>query len=371
MHAAGLGRLGRPLLALGLFAASSCRGEEAARAEKPPAVTKPAPTKPPFMPQRVDVNEPAMGTEVHFVAYTTPELDEVKIGAAMHAAHAEIVRVEALMTSWKDTGEIARINASPGKPVVVSDETVSVLKKSRWAGEISGGVFDITFHALSDLWKFGDAAEDPPRLPTAKDVAAKKKFVDYRKIVIDETAHTVTLPRGMSMDLGGIAKGYAVDHAAAVLKAAGLTSFLAQAGGDLFGAGRKPDGSPWVSGIQDPRAAQGTFFATIELTDHAFSTAGDYARSFFVGGKRYHHIIDPRTGYPATACRSVTVWAGDAFTADAVDDAVFILGPEKGLALVESLPDVGAVIVDAKNKVWLSARLAGKVHVLHPPMDGP
>ena len=174
----------------------------------------------------------------------------------------------------------------------------------------------------------------------------------------------------MSIDLGGIAKGYAVDRAAAVLRAAGLTSFLAQAGGDLFGAGRKPDGSPWVSGIQDPRQPPGAFFAIIELTDHAFSTAGDYARAFIIAGKRYHHIIDPRTGYPATASRSVTVWAPDAFTADAVDDAVFILGPEKGLRIIESLPDTGAVIVDKNNKVWVSKRLVGKVHVLHPPTDG-
>jgi thiamine biosynthesis lipoprotein len=126
-----------------------------------------------------------------------------------------------------------------------------------------------------------------------------------------------------------------------------------------------------VSGIRDPRGPEGDYFATIELSDHAFSTAGDYARAFFIDGKRYHHIIDPRTGYPAAACRSVTVWAGDALTADAVDDSVFILGPEKGLKLVESLPDVGAVIVDKDNKVYVSERLKGKVHVQRPPADAP
>jgi thiamine biosynthesis lipoprotein len=107
----------------------------------------------------------------------------------------------------------------------------------------------------------------------------------------------------------------------------------------------------------------------LELTDHAFSTAGDYARAYVVGGKRYHHIIDPKTGYPATACRSVTVWAPDATTADAVDDAVFILGPERGLKLVESLEGVGAVIVDAKNRVFISERVKDKVRVLKPPTD--
>jgi thiamine biosynthesis lipoprotein len=326
---------------------------------------------PPPWPAKVDFVEPAMGTEVHFVSYVTPKLDEDAIREAMKKAHAEIVRIENLMTSWRDTSEIGQINLGAGHPVKVSDETIEVLKKSRWAGDISEGVFDITFHALGDLWKFGDAAEQNPKLPDPATVRARKKLVDYRKIKIDADARTVTLPTKMKIDLGGIAKGYAVDGAAAVLRAAGLTDFLAQAGGDLYGAGRKPDGSPWVSGIQDPRGPRGDFFATIELTNHAFSTAGDYARFFFVDGKRYHHIIDPRTGYPATACRSVTVWAGDAFTADAVDDAVFILGPEKGLALIESLPDVGAVIVDQANKVWISKRLEGKVHVARAPTDGP
>lgn len=104
--------------------------------------------------------------------------------------------------------------------------------------------------------------------------------------------------------------------------------------------------------------------------DRAFSTAGDYARSFVLNGKRYHHILDPRTGYPATACRSVTVWAKDALTADIVDDAVFILGPERGLKLVESLDGVGAVIVDQRNRVWVSARIRDKVTILKPPTDG-
>jgi thiamine biosynthesis lipoprotein len=340
----------------------------------PPASSVAAPASsvaaPLFTPHKVELIEPAMGTEVHFVAYTTPTLSDDAIHGAMVRAHAEIVRVEGVMTSWRDTSEVGQVNANAGSPVKVSEETLEVLRKSTWASELSGGVFDITFHALGDLWKFGDAAEATPTLPDPRVVREKKKLVDYRKVKIDGEAHTVTIAKGMSIDLGGIAKGYAVDRAASVLEAAGLTNFLAQAGGDLFGAGSKPDGSPWVSGIQDPRADQGVYFAIIELHDHAFSTAGDYARAFIVGKKRYHHIIDPRTGYPATACRSVTVWAGDAFTADAIDDAVFILGPEKGLALVEAQPDVGAVIVDRNNKVWVSARLQGKVHVLHPPTDG-
>jgi thiamine biosynthesis lipoprotein len=173
------------------------------------------------------------------------------------------------------------------------------------------------------------------------------------------------------MSLGGIAKGYAVDAAARVLRAEGLEAFLVQAGGDLYVRGKKPDGARFRVGVRDPRGKDATdYFALLEVEDHAFSTAGDYERGFVKAGRRYHHIIDPRTGFPATASRSVTVWAPDAFTADAIDDAVFILGPEKGLALVESLDDVGAVIVDEHNKVWISRRLGDRLHMLRQPTDG-
>jgi thiamine biosynthesis lipoprotein len=223
---------------------------------------------------------------------------------------------------------------------------------------------------MSRVWKFGSAADAEPKVPPKAEIERLRKLVDYRVVDLDPARHAVRIPKDHKIGLGGIAKGYIVDRAADVLKRALVRDFLVQAGGDLFGSGKKPDGSPWVSGIQDPRGPQGTFFASIELTDHAFSTAGDYARSYVIGKRRYHHIIDPHTGYPATASRSVTVWAEDATTADAVDDAVFILGPEEGLKLVEATPGVGVVIVDKNNKVWVSPRLEGKVHVTRPPTDG-
>jgi thiamine biosynthesis lipoprotein len=311
-----------------------------------------------------------MGTRVQIVTYTTPALDEAATRALVQRAYAEMRGLEQRMSEWRDDSEVSRINQQPGKPVSVSKATFDVIAKGMWAGWISHGAFDITFGALGELWKFGDAAEAEPRLPTPARVQQRKALVDYRRVRLDSAQHTVTIPPGSKLGLGGIAKGYIVDRAAALLQSGGLTSFLVQAGGDLFGAGKKPDGAPWVSGIQDPRGKTGSFFATLELTDHAFSTAGDYARAFVKDGKRYHHILDPRTGYPADACRSVTIWAKDALTADAVDDGVFILGPERGLELVESLPDVGAVIVDKQNKVWISKRLQGRVRVLHAPSDG-
>ncbi len=311
-----------------------------------------------------------MGTKVHFVAYTTPAVNADAIKAAITSAVAEMRRLEGLMSEWREDSEVGKINASPDQWVKVGPETFAVISRALEEGKLSHGTFDITFQAMSGVWKFGSAAEEKPKVPPPATIAELKKLVDYRVVQLDEAEHAVKLPKDHKIGLGGIAKGYIVDAAAKILKQQKLEAFLVQAGGDLFGAGRKPDGSPWVTGIQDPRAQEGVFFASIELTDHAFSTAGDYARSYVVGNRRYHHIIDPRTGYPATASRSVTVWAEDATTADAVDDAVFILGPEEGLKLVEATPGVGVVIVDKNNKVWVSPRLEGKVHVTRQPTDG-
>jgi thiamine biosynthesis lipoprotein len=332
------------------------------------AESSPAPA-PPFAPQKVTGEGRAMGTHLAYAAFTTPTLDEAKVRALFDAATAEIVRLEKLMTTWDPASEVSRVNAAAGKaPVVVGPETLDVIREAIHASEISEGTFDITFETLHGLWKFDQDLDPHPPAPAA--VHAQARYVGYRHVKLDAAASTVYLDEPhVRIGLGGIAKGYAVDHAAKVLLDGGIASFYAQAGGDLFTHGLKPDGMPWIAGVRDPRGPENDYFATMAVDDHAFSTAGDYERSYVVGGKRYHHIIDPRTGYPATASRSVTIWAPTALLADELDDAVFILGPEKGLALVESIDGVGAVIVDAHNKVWTSRRLEGKVHPVHPPTD--
>jgi FAD:protein FMN transferase len=337
-----------------------------------PPPPPPPPTPPPsYTPERVAVEAKAMGTHLLLAAYTSPQHDEAALRAAFDKAVAEIQRLEGLMTTWRPDTEVSRVNAAAGKGAVkVSPETLSVIEKSVWMSERSEGVFDITFEAMHGLWKFDQDLEE--KIPPLDAVETARKLIDFRQIKIDHAARTVMLGKpGMRMSLGGIAKGYAVDAASSVLKAAGLDAFMVQAGGDLYVRGKKPDGTRWRVGVRDPRGRDSTdYFAMLEVEDHAFSTAGDYERGFVKDGRRYHHIIDPRTGFPATASRSVTIWAGDAFTADAIDDAVFILGPEKGLKLVESLDDVGAVIVDEHNKVWVSGRLKDRLHMLRQPTDG-
>jgi thiamine biosynthesis lipoprotein len=323
----------------------------------------------PFVPQKVTTQDAAMGTHLSFAAYTNPKVDEAGVRHAFADAIAEIRRVEALMTTWHPS-DLTRINDAAGKAaVVVSPETFQLIQDSLHTSEISKGAFDITFESLHGLWKFDQDLDPHP--PTAAEVRAKLPLLNYHHVKVDPIAHSVFLDKpGVRISLGGIAKGYAVDRATAVLDKAGLTSFFVQAGGDLFTRGHKPNGEAWQAGIRDPRGPATKFFALLPVSDHAFSTAGDYERSYIVNGKRYHHIIDPRTGYPATASRSVTIYAPTALLADEIDDCVFILGPKEGFALVDSIDGVGAVVVDAKNNLWVSSRLKGKLIVTGAPTDG-
>ncbi|HSY38201.1 MAG TPA: FAD:protein FMN transferase [Polyangia bacterium] len=313
---------------------------------------------------------PAMGTEVTFSAYTAePE----KAEHAFQAAYDEIRRVEKLMTDWERPGEpesdIVRVNKAAGKkPVKVSPETIEVIEKSLEMSRRSEGAFDITFAAMHGLWKFDEDMDKS--IPLPEEIAERRKLINWRDVLVNAKAGTVKLRRvGMRMGLGGIAKGYAVDRCSAVLRAAGLENFMVQAGGDLFVAGRKGSAN-WMVGVRDPRGGPRDIIARMPIQDHAFSTAGDYERGFVLNGRRYHHIIDPKTGYPATASREVTIFAPSAFLADALDDSVFILGPKKGMELVDSYPDCATLIVDAQNKVWVSKSLEGKLQRTAAPTDG-
>jgi thiamine biosynthesis lipoprotein len=260
-----------------------------------------------------------------------------------------------------------RLNAAAGEAAVhVERETMEVLVAAQTMAAQSGGVFDVTMGAMGGLWHFDEDLD--PVIPSAEAIAQRRKHVGFGDLVLDVNAGTARLMRaGMSVNLGGIAKGYAVDVMRRVLNNAGLRNVLIQAGGDLLVSGRKRDDA-WRVGIRDPRdPAPDAYFAVAPITDHAFSTAGDYERAFIRDGKRYHHILDPRTGYPADACRSVTVFAPSALIADALDDAIFILGPEHGLALLANYPGTGAVIVDKANKVWISDAVKNLVTVIAPP----
>ena len=279
----------------------------------------------------------------------TSDSDEHAAKAAFDAVFDEFARLETLMSTWIPDSDVSRVNHAAGVAAVPAGAEVrDVLATARQVSEWTGGKFDVTFGALSGLWKFDHDQDN--LVPDMEAVRRRLPLVDYRAIHVDDAAGTVFLARkGISMHLGGIGKGYAVDRAAGILRRRGLRDFVVQSGGDIYVSGLK-DGRPWRLGIQDPRGTPIRSFAELDLSDGTFGTSGDYERSFLKDGRRYHHILDPATGEPARGTRSVTIVAHRAVLADALSTGVFLLGPDAGMALIERLPDVDGVIVSDRPR---------------------
>ena len=307
----------------------------------------------------------SMGSTLTVTAWTR---DEAAAKAAFDEAFAEFTRLETLLSTWIAESDVSRVNRSAGVgPVPVSVELREVLTVARQMSEWTGGKFDVTFGALSGLWKFDHDQDN--EIPDMREVRRRLPLIDYRAIQIDNTAGTVFIARkGMSIHLGGIGKGYAVDRAADILRSRGLRAFAVQSGGDIYVSGMK-EGRPWRLGIQDPRGPANRSFAELDLSDGTFSTSGDYERAFVKNGRRYHHILDPDTGEPARGTRSVTIVTNRAVLADGLSTGVFILGPDAGLALIERLPDVEGVIVSDKNEVLISSGLRDTLRIVAAPTD--
>jgi len=316
----------------------------------------------------VEHTHQTMGTELRVTLWTG---DDVRAAAATAAVFREFDRLDAMMSVWKDGSDIVRLNAAAGRAAVpISPETRDVLHIAREISEQTDGTFDITFAALSGLWKF-DYQDKDESIPDRKEIEKRLPLVNYRDVLVDDAAGTAILRRkGMRVNLGGIGKGYAVDRAADILRRSGVRDFMIQAGGDMYVGGTRGD-RPWRLGIRDPRGPAERIFAALDLSDGTFSTSGDYERFFVKGGVRYHHIIDLRVGEPARLCRSVTLVTDRAVIADALAKGVFILGPDAGMALIERTPGVQGVIVSAKNEVSISSGLRSRLILLAPPTDAP
>jgi thiamine biosynthesis lipoprotein len=270
----------------------------------------------------------------------------------MAAAFREVERIDWLMSHYRQKSEVSQITRNAGeRETAVSPETLEVIERALYFSRLSGGAFDITIGPVFRLWNFREA-----KIPEEKRLRENLKKVDYRKIRVDRAKSSVYLEsRGMELDLGAIAKGYAVDRASIILRKEGVENFLVAAGGDLTVSGVKEKGVPWTIGIRHPRLPS-ELIAKLRPAQAAVSTSGDYEKFFFQGGERYHHILTPSTGLPARECQGVTIMAPSAMDADALATSVFVLGPKEGFALLERLPDVHAVIVDRRGSVLLSPR---------------
>jgi len=313
---------------------------------------------PPAGAEAVRVEAAAMGS---LFAVTAVHPDAAAAREAVDAAYAEIERIEAMISSWRETSETSAVNrAAGGDPVAVSPELFGLIRRSLEVSKLTGGAFDVTFAGVGKLW---DIEGHTTRVPPPEALAAALETVDYRLVELDPEGRTVRLGRpGMRIGFGAIGKGFAANRAVHVLKERGVTGALVDAGGDLVAFGRQEDGTPWTVGIADPtprgqRRREGGVFGRLNVSDQAVVTSGDYERYVEIDGVRYAHILDPRTGWPVRGVSSVTVICPDGELADALATSVFVLGPEEGLALVDRLRGVEALVIDDEGQIRVSANL--------------
>jgi thiamine biosynthesis lipoprotein len=290
--------------------------------------------------------EAIMGTRVAVELWSE---DPALAARAMDAVIAEMRRTDELMSTYKPGSQLSQVNAhGHERPVVVDADIIAVVERGLEMSRMSGGAFDITYASVGYLYDYR-----AHQRPTAAEIASALPGVDYRQVVVDRAARSIHFRKpGMRIDLGGIAKGYAVDRSIDTLRAMGIQHAMVNAGGDtrLLGDRR---GKPWIVGIRDPRN-EGTMVTRLPLENEAISTSGDYERYFEEDGVRYHHILVPGTGDVARAVRSATVIGPDATLTDALSTTVFVLGVERGMALVSRLPGVEAVVVDKDGRIFYS-----------------
>ncbi len=288
----------------------------------------------------------AMGTEIMYKVFGTHAQE------AVTAAKQEAKRLEGLLSRFLPQSEVSRLNASAGRQAVrLSEEVFEVLNRALGYSQLSQGLFDVTVGPLADLWDYKHATKSP----AGTEIQRILPLVDYRDIELDYTNKTARLRHpGQSVDLGGIGKGFAGDRFMELFKEYGVTLAFCNIGGNMSTLGSKPDGSPWLVSIRHPR--QEGLLGAVAVTGKAVVTSGDYERYFIDDeGRRYHHILNSATGYPAqSGLISVTVIAENGMAADALSTAVFVSGLEKGYALIKKGRQAEMVCVDAKLQVYLT-----------------
>jgi FAD:protein FMN transferase len=261
----------------------------------------------------------------------------------------EIKRIEDL-TSFHKQSQLNEINEKSGlEPVKVDPELIALIQRSLEISKVTHGAFDPTIGVISRLWNF--SGPEGPRLPSPEEINKALNKVGWEKVEIFPERSEIYLPeQGMALDLGGIAKGYALNQAEQIIKSTGIKSALINAGGDITAFGGKGPGIPWKIGIQDPRDPS-AIAATVEIESGSVFTSGDYERYFEKDGIRYHHILDPKTGFPSSEVESVSVVAPDGVRAEGLSAGIFVLGPKQGSSLLDKMNNISCLIVDSNGRL--------------------
>ncbi|MBO9673126.1 MAG: FAD:protein FMN transferase [Sphingobacteriaceae bacterium] len=272
---------------------------------------------------------------------------------AIDAAIAEVRRIEYLLTTFSDFSQTSLINENAGlKAVKVDEEVIGLIERSIKISEITDGAFDITYGSIDKrLWNFD---QNMTSLPDEAAALASVGLIDYRNILLDKARSTVLLKKkGMRIGFGGIGKGYAADKAKLILQQMGINSGIVNAAGDLITWGTQPNGHPWTVGIADPEQTNRPF-SSLKISNMAIATSGSYEKYVTIGGKRYSHTIDPKTGLPVSGVKSVSIICPSAELADALATPVVVMGVKVGLELINQIKQVACIVIDDHDKVFTS-----------------
>ena len=271
-------------------------------------------------------------------------------------AIAEMQRIERMLTTFNEDSETNRINRYAGiMPVKVSAEIIGLIQRATRISRLTQGAFDITYGAVDkSLWNFDTHMNALPDAATARKMV---RLINFRNVIVDEAAGTVFLKeKGMRIGFGGIGKGYAAECAKGLLQRLGVTNGIVNAAGDLTVWGRQPDGQPWTVGIANPDQAN-RLFSSLQLSNMALATSGNYEKYVFINGKRYSHTIDPRTGLPVSGIKSVSILCPNAEIADALTTPVMIMGIRAGLDMINQINGIGCIIIDDNNQIFNSQNI--------------
>ncbi len=281
--------------------------------------------------------------------------DPVEGDVYIDMAISEITRIEKLISSWDSNSQTSKINRNAGnKPVQVDIELFNLIQRGIGISKLTDGAFDISYASMDKIWKFDGSMTVMPSEDSIKASVAK---VGYHNIILDKENHTVFLKlAGMKIGFGAIGKGFAADKAKELLKSKGVVAGIINASGDMNTWGKQPNGKEWKVGITNPMN-KNKVFALLPIQNGAVVTSGNYEKFVSFNDVRYTHIIDPRSGYPATGIISVTVFAPKAELADALATSVFVMGIEVGLNRIKQLPQVECIIIDEKGNIITSKNI--------------
>ncbi len=281
--------------------------------------------------------------------------DVVDANKYIDTAVAEITRIEKLISSWDVNSQTSAINRNAGiKPIKVDAELFQLIERAIGISKLTDGAFDISYASMDRIWKFDGSMTE---MPSEDEIAASVAKVGFENIILNKENSTVFLKlEGMKIGFGAIGKGYAADKAKALLMAKGMSSGIINASGDMNTWGKQSNGNEWKVAITNPMD-KNKVFALLPITDGAVVTSGNYEKYVNFNGKRYTHIIDPRTGYPSSGIISVTVFAPKAELADALATSVFVMGKETGLDRINQLPKIECIIIDDKGNITTSKNI--------------